>query len=187
MGCQITSKHIYKAYERGQPWFGCYWAPTAVLGKYKMVKVDLESGIDQEHFTSCLTQEICEDPKPSMYPPSPVKTIVVESFVQRVSEEAAYLTKWGYPNGLINELLAWVEDNQAEGESAAVHFLTTQESLRTQWVMADAAKKLKVLLRVCNRQVCDQQGIRHGKTILVLEFPEMDRLSYSPLIGQIIH
>jgi len=85
-GCQIISEHIYKAYERGQPWFGCYWAPTAVLGKYKMVKVDLESGIDQEHFTSCLTQEICEDPKPSMYPPSPVKTIVVESFVQRVSE-----------------------------------------------------------------------------------------------------
>ena len=34
------SGSIAKAYERGEGWFGYYWAPTAVLGKYKMVKVD---------------------------------------------------------------------------------------------------------------------------------------------------
>ncbi len=29
---------IAKAYERQQPWFGYYWAPTSVLGKYPMVQ-----------------------------------------------------------------------------------------------------------------------------------------------------
>ncbi|WP_280514018.1 glycine betaine ABC transporter substrate-binding protein, partial [Vibrio harveyi] len=67
---------IAKAYERKEGWFGYYWAPTAVLGKYKMVKVDFGSGIDEEHYQSCITKEECLDPKPTMYPPSPVDTVI---------------------------------------------------------------------------------------------------------------
>ena len=37
---------IARAYERQQPWFGYYWSPTPVLGKYDMVKVDFGSGTD---------------------------------------------------------------------------------------------------------------------------------------------
>ena len=32
---------LAKAYERRRPWFGYYWGPTAVLGKYKMTRVDI--------------------------------------------------------------------------------------------------------------------------------------------------
>ena len=170
-GCQVTNGNLYralkledagfdlldpgsgaalagaiaKAYEREQPWFGYYWAPTSVLGKYKMVKVDF-GATDQEHFTKCLTQEVCEDPKPSMYPPSPVKTLVVQSFAERVPDGAAYLAKRSYTNALMNGLLAWVEDNQAEGETAAVHFLTTHPDVWMKWVPADAAANIKKAL-----------------------------------------
>lgn len=168
-GCQITNGNLYKAlqleaagfdlvdpgsgaalagsiskaYEREKPWFGYYWAPTAVLGKYKMVKVDFGSGFDQDHFSNCLTQEVCENPKPSMYPPSPVKTLTVGDFAKRAPEAYAYLGKRGYKNAQMNELLAWMEENQADGDIAMEHFMKNYESTWSAWVPADVADRLK--------------------------------------------
>lgn len=136
---------IAKSYERKQPWFGYYWAPTAILGKYKMVKVDF--GVtDADHFYGCISQEICEDPQPSMYPPSPVKTLVVQDFVEREPDGAAYLAKRSYTNALMNELLAWVEDNQADGEIAAAYFLKNHADVWKAWVRADVAAKIDAAL-----------------------------------------
>lgn len=170
-GCQITNGHMFnalkleaagfdlidpgsgaglagaiaKAYERQEPWFGYYWAPTSVLGKYKMVKVDV--GVtDQEHFTNCLTQAECADPKPSMYPPSPVKTLTTEAFANKVPAAYAYLSKRGYKNAQMNTLLAWMEDEQADGDVIMEHFMKNYESTWSAWVPADVAAKLKKAL-----------------------------------------
>lgn len=170
-GCQVTNGNLYralklegagfdlvdpgsgaalagsiaKAYERQEPWFGYYWAPTAVLGKYKMVKVDF--GVtDQEHFSNCLTQAECTDPKPSMYPPSPVKTLTTEAFATNAPAAYDYLTKRGYKNADMNTLLAWMEDEQADGDVVMEHFLKNHESIWTAWVPADVAAKVKKAL-----------------------------------------
>lgn len=170
-GCQVTNGNLYralelekagfdlvdpgsgaalagsiaKAYERQEPWFGYYWAPTAVLGKYEMVKVDF--GVtDVEHFSSCLTQAECAEPKPSMYPPSPVKTLTTEDFASRAPAAYEYLSKRGYKNGQMNKLLAWMEDEQADGEIASEHFLKTEVDTWTKWVPADVAEKVKKAL-----------------------------------------
>jgi len=140
------SGSIAKAYERGEGWFGYYWAPTSVLGKYKMVKVDLGSGVDAEHFKNCTTQEDCLDPKVTMYPPSVVESVVTESFAKRAPEVMAYLAKREFKNAQMNVLLAWMEDQQADGEYAVEHFLTNYESTWTQWVDAPTATKIKKAL-----------------------------------------
>lgn len=171
-GCQISNGNLYKAlkledagfdlvdpgsgaalagsiaksYERGEPWFGYYWAPTAVLGKYKMVKVDFGSGVDADHFSNCISQETCENPKPTMYPPSRVVSLTVEDFATRAPAAYAYIAKRSYTNALMNELLAWVEDNQADGDVAMEHFLKNYESTWTKWVPADAVAKIKKAL-----------------------------------------
>jgi glycine betaine/proline transport system substrate-binding protein len=133
---------IAKAYGRKQAWFGYYWAPTAVLGKYPMVKVDF--GVtDKEHFSNCLTQKECANPKPSMYPPSPVKTLVVQDFVNRVPNGAAYLAKRSYSNALMNSLLAWKDNEQADGETAAINFLKNHEKLWAGWLPNGVASKVK--------------------------------------------
>ncbi|NVK20271.1 MAG: ABC transporter substrate-binding protein [Methylocystaceae bacterium] len=171
-GCQVTNSHLYralklkdvgfdlvdpgsgaglagaiaKAYERKEAWLGYYWAPTAVLGKYKMVKVDFESGVDKDHFVNCLTQTECADPKPSMYPPSPVKTLTTEAFAKKAPAAYDYLSKRGYKNAQMNELLAWMEDEQADGDIIMEHFLKNYEATWMPWVSDDAAAKIKKAL-----------------------------------------
>jgi glycine betaine/proline transport system substrate-binding protein len=137
---------IAKAYEREEAWLGYYWAPTAVLGKYKMVKVDFESGVDAEHFFGCITQVDCLDPKPSMYPPSDVFSVTTESFASESPAAYEYITKRAVKNSLMNEVLAWMEENQADGDYAAQYFLENYEAMWSTWVTADAAKKIKAAL-----------------------------------------
>ncbi|MES9965384.1 MAG: ABC transporter substrate-binding protein [Candidatus Sedimenticola sp. 20ELBAFRAG] len=137
---------IAKAYERQEPWFGYYWAPTAVLGKYKMVKVDFGSGADVDHFTNCTSKNDCENPKVTMYPPSPVHTVTTEGFAAKSPQAYEYLTKRAFKNSQMNELLAWMEDNQADGEIAMEYFLKNHEETWAPWVSADVAGKVKKAL-----------------------------------------
>ena len=134
---------LAKAYERGEPWFGYYWAPTALLGKYAMVKVDFGSGTDPEAFNACITQADCADPQPTMYPPSMVETLVTADLAERAPQALAYLSARAFGNDFLNGLLAWMEANQADGEIAMVHFLTHHEDLWRPWVADDAASRIK--------------------------------------------
>lgn len=137
---------IAKAYEREQAWFGYYWAPTAVLGKYKMVKVDFGSGTDPKHFKECITQETCLEPKATMYPPSAVESVVTEKFAKRAPAVMDYLAARSFKNAQMNELLAWMEEQQADGEFAAEHFLMSYESTWSKWVDQKTAEKIKKAL-----------------------------------------
>jgi glycine betaine/proline transport system substrate-binding protein len=137
---------IAKAYNRGQPWFGYYWAPTALLGKYEMVKVDFETGIDDAHYEACITQADCADPKPTMYPPSLVQTVVTADLAERAPDAYDYLTKRSFTNAFMNRFLAWVDENQADGETAMAHFLSTYEEKWTPWVSADVAERVTAAL-----------------------------------------
>lgn len=137
------SGSIAKAYERKQPWFGYYWAPTSVLGKYEMVKVDFGTGIDKEHYKNCITQNDCLTPKPTMYPPSAVESVVTERLAARSPEIMMYLSKRSFSNEQMNVLLAWMEDQQADGEYTVEHFLKNYEDTWIQWVDPGTAAKVK--------------------------------------------
>lgn len=137
------SGSIAKAYNRGEGWFGYYWAPTSVLGKYEMVKVDFGTGVDEEEFLNCTTASDCLDPEVTMYPPSIVHTITTADFASEAPEAYDYLTRRSFSNNMMNGLLAWVEENQADGEFAAYHFLTEYEDVWTEWVSDDVAAKIK--------------------------------------------
>jgi glycine betaine/proline transport system substrate-binding protein len=136
---------IARAYARQQPWFGYYWAPTEILGKYPMVKVDFGSGTNEaDHL--CLTQEICENPVATMWPPSPVYTVTTEAFATRAPEAYNYLAQRSFDNEQMNQLLAWMDDNQADGDVAMEHFLKNYESSWTAWVSPVVAGKVKTAL-----------------------------------------
>ncbi|WP_432455135.1 MULTISPECIES: ABC transporter substrate-binding protein [unclassified Agarivorans] len=140
------SGSIAKAYARKQGWFGYYWAPTAVLGKYKMVKVDLGSGIDEQEFLSCTTQEDCVNPKVTMYPPSAVYSVTTESFASKAPQAYGYITKRAFSNAQMNQLLSWMEDNQADGDAAMYHFLSEFPETWKAWVSPEVAAKVSQAL-----------------------------------------
>ena len=140
------SGSLAKAYERGEGWFGYYWAPTAVLGKYEMVKVDFGTGIDTQEFSNCTTIDGCENPKVTMYPKAQVDTIVTAEFAPKNPAIMTYLGKRGFTNSDMNKLLAWMEDEQADAEETMHYFLETSPSVWKAWLPADVAKKVAAAL-----------------------------------------
>lgn len=138
---------IAKANERKQPWLGYYWAPTPVLGKYKMHMVKFGTGFIEEEFTRCTTQPECKDPKVTMYPAAPVYSYTTAKFKQQSPKAFAYIAKRSIANQELNEVLAWMEDNQADGSTAVVHFMKNYRHVWQNWLNPEALAKLdKVIL-----------------------------------------
>ena len=135
-----------KAVERGENWFGYYWSPTAMIGKYKMVKLDF--GVPfagKENWDGCIAkkEDECANPKPSAWTKSVVNTIVSDKFMKRSEAGAEFLKNRVYPGDVMNGMLVYMGDNQAGGEDAAVEFLKKHEAVWTKWVPADVAAKVK--------------------------------------------
>lgn len=125
---------IARAYERQQPWVGYYWSPTSILGKYEMVMVDFGTGVDEQHYLECTSQEGCLEPRPTMWPQSPVQTVTTADFAERAPEAFAYLQTRAFSNQHMNTLLAWMDENQADGEYAMEYFLLTQPEIWQAWL-----------------------------------------------------
>ncbi|MGB0684079.1 MAG: ABC transporter substrate-binding protein [Magnetovibrionaceae bacterium] len=133
---------IARAYEREAPWFGYYWAPTAILGKYEMVKVDFGTGVKEDHFLNCIAKAECAEPQPTMYPSSPVTTITTGEFAKKAPEAFAYLGKRSFTNADMNKLLAWGEENQADGQIAMENFMMNYADTWKAWLDDAAAAKV---------------------------------------------
>jgi len=137
---------IAKASDRGENWFGYYWSPTSVVGKYSLSMLDF--GIPfagSENWDSCIVkpEQECANPKPSAWTKSEVHTVITDSFKKRVGAAGDYFAKRIFPGPVMNATLAYMADQQATGEDAAIEFLTKHADVWTNWVSADVAKKVK--------------------------------------------
>lgn len=135
---------IINAYEQERGWLGYYWEPTSLLGKYDMVKLDYSVPFDEAAWTSCNTVPDCADPQPNAWPVDSVETLVTTGFAERADPAVMdYFKARSWSNATVNQLLAWMTDNQATGEEGARHFLKTNEDIWTEWVTPEAAEKIK--------------------------------------------
>ncbi|NRP09126.1 glycine betaine transporter periplasmic subunit [Marinobacterium sp. xm-d-420] len=167
-GCQMVNQNLFKAYEMEdsgfelvdpgtaagldaslsraynmeKPWFGYYWAPTAFLGQFDMVKVDLKSDIDADYWKSCIVKSDCTDPKPSNFPESPVYTYTTQEFADRAPEAFAYLDRF-FDNPTVNKMAAWMNEEQANGEIAAEKFFQDYPELWKSWLTPEQIKKVE--------------------------------------------
>jgi glycine betaine/proline transport system substrate-binding protein len=134
---------IAKAYERKEAWLGYYWAPTSILGKYEMVKLDAGVPHDKEAWDSCNSKVECTDPVKSDWARAEVYTVVTDRFEKVGGPAVDYLKTRSWDNKTVNTLLSWMSDNQATGADGAAHFLKTQPEAWASWVPADVAEKIK--------------------------------------------
>ena len=138
---------IAKAYERKQGVLAYYWAPTSLLGKYKMTRLDAGVPNDISEWKRCNTVADCADPKPNAWPVDHVFTLMTKKFADRAGPEViGYLKVRAWSNDTVQGLMAWMTDNQATGEDGAKYFLKNNEAIWTKWVSADVAQKVKSAL-----------------------------------------
>ena len=168
-GCEIITNNLFKALGMGEtfelfspgsgenlkasiarqvtrqkPFVGYYWGPTDVIGKYKLVRLDMPA-FDAEKF-KCLTDKDCANPQVSGWAAGEVAVAVVSTLKDKAPPVADFLAKMQVPNAEISTVLAWGDDNKASPEEVAKHFLTNYEAIWTAWVPADVAEKVKASL-----------------------------------------
>ena len=137
---------IARAFERKEGWLGYYWAPTAILGKYGMTKLDREVKHDEKEWKSCMVVDNCADPKPNDWARSDVYTVVTPAFAKKAGVAMDYMKTRSWHNDMCNKVLAWMSDNQATNEDGAYYFLENYGDVWSKWVSPDVAKKVKAAL-----------------------------------------
>lgn len=142
---ETLATSIAAAYAAEEPWFGYYWAPTSVLGKYPMVQVEMPAYDAETH--TCNGREDCATPGLSAYPVSNVVTAATSDFVEREPEAAELMRNITFTNAQMGEVLAWQEANEASYEEAAVYFLTNYKDVWSGWLNDAAREKLAPLLK----------------------------------------
>ncbi|MDQ7774666.1 MAG: ABC transporter substrate-binding protein [Paracoccus aminovorans] len=136
-----------RAYEQKAPWLGFYWSPTSMLGKYDMVPVDFGVPNDMAEWKRCTSVAECTDPKPNAFPRDNVFTLVSKDFADKTDAGVLdYFKKRSWTNDTVNQLMAWMTDNQATGEDGARQFLKDHPEMWTEWVSPEAAEKIKAAL-----------------------------------------
>jgi glycine betaine/proline transport system substrate-binding protein len=125
------------AYKRGKPWLGYYWAPTWVLGKLDMVQLE-EPKFDQKIWD---TTKACE------YPAVKCDILVHKNLPKEAPDVVEFLKKYDTTLEINNKFLAYMQDNKASTQEAAVWFLKNYEDLWTGWVPAEVVAKVKASLK----------------------------------------
>ncbi|TCR93243.1 ABC transporter substrate-binding protein [Rhizobium sp. BK376] len=137
---------IANAFEHKTGWLGYYWSPTAILGKYEMVRLSFGVPHDKAEWDACTSVTNCANPKVNSYPVSEVYTVVTKSFADKAGVAIDYLKTRKWTNDTVNSILAWQTDNQGTNEDTARQFLKTREDVWTKWVSPDVAAKVKAAL-----------------------------------------
>ena len=143
---ETLAASIASAYADKKPWFGYYWAPTAILGKYPMVKVSVGEHKADVHTCNAKGKE-CKNPGVSAYPSSRVITTMTSNMASKNPEIFALMKKLSFTNDQMGKVLAWKQDKKASTEEAAVHFLTTYKDVWKSWLSDDAKKKLSAIIK----------------------------------------
>ena len=133
---------IAKAYEGKKGFIAQYWAPTSLLVKYPMVR--LEMAHDDAEWARCTSKQDCPDPKPNYWAQAEMVTLASKGFVDRMEPAVKdYIAKRSWTQAEVSEVMAWMTDNQANGADGAKWFLKNKADIWTKWVPADVAEKIK--------------------------------------------
>ncbi|MAU87340.1 MAG: ABC transporter substrate-binding protein [Rhodobiaceae bacterium] len=170
--CQIINQNLYKAYgmeakgwdlidpgssagldalinkavNDGDNILSYYWAPTAILGKLPMYMLEPNVDHDKSEWETCTGVADCADPKVNAWGFSYVETVVTDNFAKEASVGLDYITNRSFGNATLNTLLAWMADNQATGEEAAIYYLQNNQDDWSGWVSKDVKKAVLAAL-----------------------------------------
>lgn len=136
---------IAAAAENQEPWFGYYWAPTAVIGKYPLTQIKIGEIDEAVHLAN---QDVDNaNPGVSDFPAAPVLTVSTAAFVKNNPDVAELIRNVSFDIEVLNGVLAWKDNNGASAEEAAVYFITNNSDIWSGWVNDEARTKLAALIK----------------------------------------
>ena len=114
---------LVSAYQRGEPWLGYNWEPTAIVGRLDLILLE-----------------------GSEFPPTSVDVLVADEFVEDYPEVTAFLERYYTTLEQNNVTLAAMEDQGLDAQGAALFFLREYEDTWTEWVSAEVADRVRAAL-----------------------------------------
>ena len=142
---ETLATSMASAYENEEPWFGYYWAPTAPLGRYDMVSVDMGEFNEEAHLAA--QNQDATDVGRTSFPAAPVMTAVTTDFAEDHADLVEFLGNMTFPVDTMNEIVAWMDENSASGEEGAVYFLTNHQDIWGGWINDAATENLQAVLQ----------------------------------------
>jgi glycine betaine/proline transport system substrate-binding protein len=122
------------AYEKHQPWFGYYWAPTPALGQLDMTVV-AEPAFNQATWDA---DKGCE------YPAVSVDVYTNTTWKDAQPKEVTdFLSAYRTTTAQNNDFLGWMDETGGSYQDAALYFLKNYEDTWTKWVSDDVVTKVK--------------------------------------------
>ena len=118
---------IVNAMDRGEAWVGYNWEPTWIIGLYDMTF--LEERSDDGYLSELQNTDVV--------------IAVNESLPERAPEVVEFLENYQTDSALVNEVLAYMESNNADASETAEWFLKEYEDVWTQWVPEDVAESVR--------------------------------------------
>jgi glycine betaine/proline transport system substrate-binding protein len=132
---------LVSAMENDEPYFGYYWGPTAPLGQYDLVSVDM--GPVNQSVYECNIDPECNQVGKSAFPAAPVFNVVTTDLAEREPGVHELMQNMTFSNEAMNQLLAWHAENDATLDEAAVHYLQNNQAEWSSWVSDEARANLE--------------------------------------------
>ena len=126
------SASFMKAYQAGKPIVGYAWEPTWLSGKLDIVLLK-DAPYNKEGFKKGETE----------IPSVRVTVAASNKFAKSNPDFCEFLAKYHTSSDLTAKALAYIMDNKASYDDAAVHFIKTNEDLVKGWLPADKFAKVK--------------------------------------------
>ncbi len=111
------------AYQKGEGWCGYYWEPSAILGRFDMVRLE-----------------------GSEFEPAFVDILINKTMEEKAPEVVDILKKYSTTVADNNEFLAKLSENEWDSEQTAIWFLENKEDVWTQWVTPETESRVKAAL-----------------------------------------
>lgn len=169
-GCEITNQNLFRAMEleekgfqlfapgsganlaasiarkvtREDPVLAYYWGPTAVIGKYNLVRLDMPP-VDEEKFR-CLTDVDCENPELTGWKPGEVAVVTTTELREKAPAVAEFLSNLQVSNAAISAALAWGDDQSATGEEIGDYYLRENMEEWADWAPVEVIDAVKAAL-----------------------------------------
>jgi glycine betaine/proline transport system substrate-binding protein len=143
---------IAGAYKKGDPVLAYYWEPTWLMGAYDMVQ--LEEPEFTEECDNLMKEIVAKDLDPQdtpkeaacAYKEYAIHKAAHHSLQDRAPEVVEFLKKMNVGTDPLNKTSAYMEENDAEAEDAALWFFQNYQERWRSWLPEDVTAKVEQAL-----------------------------------------